>query len=361
MKYPRKVKDIFKLRNLRTSTNIKYTQDNQGVFVDKNDIIIAWDGAYSGLVSYGLDGVIGSTLSRLRLVSNNIFTPYLGRFLQSRMELIQSNRNGTTIPHVNKSTLLSMEIPLPPIEEQKRIAAILDKADEIRRKRRETIKLTEELLRSTFLEMFGDPVINPKGWEVEKLGNLTSKIGSGATPKGGQSNYKSEGIPLIRSMNIYDYAFNYNGLAYIDDIQAQALNNVIVQESDILLNITGASVARCTIVPEHLIFSRVNQHVAIIRSIPEILNPFYLLSVINSNSYKKKLLRISISKGSTREALTKIELENLLIPLPDIELQHKFAAINNQLLSTLKKYQLMLETSDNLFNALLQRAFRGEL
>ena len=100
---------------------------------------------------------------------------------------------------------------------------------------------------------------------AERLGSLTTKIGSGATPKGGDSAYKKSGTPLIRSMNVRDGHFSEKGLAYIDDEQAGKLNNVIVREGDVLLNITGASVARVCRAPKYMDEARVNQHVSIIR------------------------------------------------------------------------------------------------
>ena len=97
--------------------------------------------------------------------------------------------------------------------------------------------------------MFGDPIDNPKGLPALPLKSLATKLGSGATPKGGNASYKTEGISLIRSMHVYNGYFDYEDLAYIDDEQAKKLDNVTVCEGDVLLNITGASVARSCVVP----------------------------------------------------------------------------------------------------------------
>ena len=102
-------------------------------------------------------------------------------------------------------------------------------------------------------------------WRECKLGSITSKIGSSATPKGGGKSYKNEGISLIRSQNVYDFQFSKAGLAYIDDNQANELRNVEVFEDDILINITGESVTRCCIVPKQILPARVKHHVSIIR------------------------------------------------------------------------------------------------
>jgi type I restriction enzyme S subunit len=131
--------------------------------------------------------------------------------------------------------------------------------------------------------MFGDPVKNEKGWEVKKLKSITTKIGSGATPTGGKTAYKAKGISLIRSMNVYDFSFKWKDLAFIDNAQASKLNNVEVMSKDVLFNITGASVCRCSIVPDELLPARVNQHVAIIRAKTEFLNPIFLNHLLMVN------------------------------------------------------------------------------
>jgi len=159
-----------------------------------------------------------------------------------------------------------------------------------------------------------------------QLKEITTKIGSGATPRGGRNSYKSEGISLVRSLNVYDFKFDSVGLAFIDQDQANSLSNVVVRSRDILLNITGASVARCCMVPDLILPARVNQHVAIVRIDESKADPYYVLCCINSPRYKSQLLAIA-QGGATREALTKEKIENFEIPSPDLRVQNKIAAI----------------------------------
>jgi type I restriction enzyme S subunit len=145
----------------------------------------------------------------------------------------------------------------------------------------------------------------------KKLKNITSKIGSGATPRGGQNSYFTEGITLIRSQNVLDFDFTKNGLAFINEEQAKELNNVTVLKNDILLNITGDSIARCCIVPEDVLPARVNQHVAIIRC-NETVNHKYVFYYLQ---YIKPYLLKICGVGGTRNALTKEVIENLDIQI----------------------------------------------
>lgn len=148
-----------------------------------------------------------------------------------------------------------------------------------------------------------------------KLKDITTKIGSGATPSGGKQSYKTTGIALIRSLNVFDLNFSYDELVYINDEQAKKLNNVTIEPDDILLNITGASVARCCILPKNLLPARVNQHVSIIRINKGLANPYFIQYLLVSPYYKQKLLSIA-QGGATREALTKESIENFEIIIP---------------------------------------------
>lgn len=155
----------------------------------------------------------------------------------------------------------------------------------------------------------------PKGWQSEKLKRVCVKIGSGSTPTGGKGSYFLSGISLIRSTNVFDFNFSFEDLAFISQQQADKLKNVEVCENDVLINITGVSVARCCIVPKTVLPARVNQHVMIIRPEKHSNLAHYLLCTLCSTESKNELLGISQS-GSTREAITKTELEEFRIVLP---------------------------------------------
>ncbi len=166
-------------------------------------------------------------------------------------------------------------------------------------------------------------------WKEVRLGDVCSKIGSGATPSGGKEAYKGGDYHLIRSQNVLDFAFSKDGLASINDEQANKLKNVEIIQGDVLLNITGDSVARCCIVPSEILPARVNQHVAIIRPRKEELDNNYLLYYLQY--YKRQLLQLA-SAGATRNAITKAMIENLILPCPkSLEDQRRIASILSSL------------------------------
>ena len=169
--------------------------------------------------------------------------------------------------------------------------------------------------------------MNSNEWAQYKLGDICIKIGSGATPRGGKEVYLEEGpVALIRSQNVLDYSFSYGGLAYIDEDQANQLSNVEVENSDVLLNITGDSVARVCQVPNELLPARVNQHVAIIRPDRAKADAQFLKYYLLNPKFKNQMLAYA-SVGATRKALTKGMIEDFDIVLPAMTTQRRIAAI----------------------------------
>ena len=194
-------------------------------------------------------------------------------------------------------------------------------------------------------------------WQEVALGSLTTKIGSGATPTGGENAYKTSGISLIRSQNILDFQFSYNGLAYIDDAQAKKLANVSVEASDILLNITGDSVARCCIVNTQCLPARVNQHVAIIR-----INPtkadyrfiFYYLQFLKSELLQQSEI------GATRRALTKSMIEKLELMIPPLQEQKAIAEVLSSLDDKIDLLHRQNKTLESIAETLFRQWFVEE-
>lgn len=177
---------------------------------------------------------------------------------------------------------------------------------------------------------------------VVKLADICQKIGSGATPRGGKEAYRAEGIALVRSQNVLDFSFSSDGLAYINDEQADKLRNVELQSGDVLLNITGDSVARACLMDDDYLPGRVNQHVAIIRVDESKAVNSYLLYYLQWR--KSHLLQLA-SAGATRNALTKGMIEQLEIDLPSLDEQRKVVGI---LGSIQNKIKLNHEINDNL-------------
>ncbi|MDH2357436.1 restriction endonuclease subunit S [Bradyrhizobium sp. SSUT112] len=193
----------------------------------------------------------------------------------------------------------------------------------------------------------------PKGWGAAELGELSTKIGSGATPRGGKATYGQTGIPLIRSMNVHFGEFKRDGLAYLDDDQAQALQNVTVGEHDVLLNITGASIGRVCLAPSDMSGARVNQHVCIIRTVAEVL-PAYVERFLAAPEIQRKILEENY--GVTRQALTKDMIKKFLVPVPPAAEQRRIVAKLEALTARLARVRVELERVPILLQRMKQQA-----
>lgn len=192
--------------------------------------------------------------------------------------------------------------------------------------------------------------------KYKKLSDLTCKIGSGVTPRGGEKAYIEDGkTVLIRSQNIYNHTFTPEGLVYITEEQAEKMKGVEIESNDILMNITGDSVARVTIVPNKYIPSRVNQHVCIIRC-KEGIDPYYILAVLTSRNVQRYL--VSIAKtGGTRAALTKKMIQNIEIPiLPAID-RDRISNIYKIIFEKIELNNQIIDTLEEMASTLFKRWF----
>ena len=292
---------------------------------------------------------------------------FLYYYLGSIVDLLNELGTGATFKELSGGKLKEVPIPVPSLPEQLRIVTLLDEAfvgiatakAHAEKNLQNARAIFESHLQSIFTKQ-------GEGWAEHRLKSLTTKIGSGATPRGGEESYKAEGISLIRSLNVHDMAFKYAKLAFLDDAQADELSNVAVRSRDVLLNITGASVARCTIVPDDVLPARVNQHVSIIRPIAEKLDADFLHYLLISKPYKDQLLKTGEEGGSTRQAITKVQIQEFLVAFPETLFEQKLIVtkLDAMLAKTLRLesiYKQKITALDELKKCLLHRAFNGDL
>ncbi len=347
-----------------------------------NDLILAREAPAGNvaIVKNGQKVCLGQRTVLIRPDPEKVDPDFLCYFLLAprQQAFLLSNATGVTAPHVNMKDIRRLPLEsLPSLEEQRRVGSLLAAYDDLMENNRRRMALLEESARLLYREWFVHlrfPGHNermkdeggrmkdelPQGWRKVTLGSITTKIGSGATPRGGDAAYQSEGITLIRSLNVYDDRFDDDGLAFISDEQAAALANVSVEPKDILLNITGASVCRCCMAPERYLPARVNQHVMIIRADPAKADPFFVHAAINSDERKRQLLSYA-QKGSTREALTKETVSNFEITLPTDDLMRRFGEIAAD---AFRQRELLAQQTQKLRTArdlLLPRLMSGEI
>ena len=315
---------LIRIRDVKRGfTQTYYTGEFSSEYiVHKGDLLVGMDGEFNIARWNSDDALLNQRVCRI-IANNNVNEEYLRFYLKRTLKFIESKTSFVTVKHLSTKQLNGLRINLPCMEDQQRISKQLSTLELMIQKNKKVLELLDELVKARFVEMFGDPLRNNMLWNTDVLKDICTKIGSGSTPRGGKESYIDEGISLIRSMNVHNAYFEYKDLAHITLDQAEKLNNVVVEHDDVLFNITGASVARCCVVPSDVLPARVNQHVCILRC-REKINPIFLQGLLVNENYQGKLLQIAKS-GATREAINKQQLESLEIMLPPLELQNQFA------------------------------------
>lgn len=355
---------FIKIDGIRNAGQHQYCEPVQGLIVcDESDVLVVWDGAYCGLTGFGLSGAIGSTIARLRPKTAEVFGPYAGHFLQSKFREIQNNATGAAIPHVNGGHLRRLEIPLPPINEQKRIAAVLDKADALRRQRQESLQLTEKLLQSVFIDMF---VHNPDAtdWTRQTVAWMANNAkGSMRTgPFGSQllhSEFVDRGVAVLGIDNAVRNRFEWGQPRFITSEKYQNLKRYKVFPGDLIITIMG-TLGRCAIVPDDIPESINTKHLCCItldheKCLPEFLHAAFL-------SHPEVLRQLGVrTKGAVMPGLNIGIIKDLALPVPPIELQKEFKRIVTICTTSRADLEDSQDTLGHLFDSIQQRALRGEL
>jgi type I restriction enzyme S subunit len=269
-------------------------------------------------------------------------------------------QNKTTgIHNLNLEKYLQEKIPLPPLPDQLHIANILSKAEKLIAQRKESIRLLDEFLKSTFLEMFGDPVRNEKGWVIKALGEFTGRITKGESPKWQGFDYLDSGVRFITSENVLWGSVDLQKAKFIHDDFHKKLRRSQLEENDLLVNLVGASVGRSSLCPKEALPANINQAVAAITFNQKLINEVYVLHLFINPSFQRMLLGNVVE--AARANLSLSDLRNLKIPFPPLELQTQFAQIVEKTEALKSQYQQSLQELEQLYGSLSQRAFRGEL
>jgi type I restriction enzyme, S subunit len=298
--------------------------------------------------------------------NDKVFPKYVFYYLSSPQFLSQLPT--ITKKSVNQASFTvtnfkELEIPLPPLTEQKRIASILDKADAIRRKRQQAIDLADEFLRAVFLDMFGDPVMNPKGWKVKPLKELLSSIDSGKSPKCESRNAdnKEWGVLKLSAVTYGKYQEKENKafLGRQEDIEKYEVTSGDLlftrkNTKDLVAAVAYVFETKPKRAMPDLIF-RLNVKDA------DILDKLYLFGLLSNRTQRAEIQNLAGGAAGSMPNISKAKLLNVLVPVPPIELQRKYALIIHKTRESRKKLSVASDNDGLLFKSLSQKALSGEL
>ena len=331
--------------------------------VTSNDLVMANTGS-PGRVFKGKDGILSNNLFKISFDQNIVDRDYLYLMLASDVfqRLLQSQMKGGIQKHLGHQTISRQEIPLPPLPEQKRIAAILDKADQLRQKRQQAIGLADEFLRSVFLDMFGDP--ESKGWDFTTVEAMAADHkGSMRTgPFGSQllhSEFTEEGISVLGIDNAVQNTFKWAKSRFISEEKYQELKRFTVKPGDVIITIMGTC-GRCAVVPDDVPTAINTKHLCAItldqsKCLPRFLHSYFLI-----HPTARKYLT-SKAKGAIMSGLNMGVIKELPVPVVPLTVQKKYQEICEKHDSVLDLLNDSSAVNDEIFNSLSQKAFAGEL
>ena len=335
----------------------------------KGDIIVSsansWNlvGKCSWVPHLSYEATFGGFTSVLRADESNVFPRYLYHWFSTAdvQSLARSfGQQTTNISNLNLKRCLELEIPFPPLDEQRRIAAILDKADALRRKRKRALELLDGLTQSIFLEMFGDPALNPRGYRLVSFRDLSVKISDG--PFG--SNLKSEhyvdqGVRVIRLQNIGVDEFVDADRAFITAEHFKSLAKHECLPGDVLVGTLGDPNLRACVQPE-LLHQALNKADCVqMRVDPEKAVVEYIVALINQPS--TEAMAQSSIMGQTRARISMGRFRELSVPIAPLSEQKRFAEIYRRIKANRAKLELHASSCDTQFASLQHRAFSGRL
>ena len=318
--------------------------------IQRNDILFCLRGSL-GKFAVVRDDEKGALASSLVILRSNekIHIEYLKHYLASHLCQTEINnyQNGAAQPNLSASDLKKFLIPLPPLEEQRRIASILDKADAIRQKRQQAIGKLDELLQATFIDMFGDPLDNPKKYQMMTLGSISSfENGDRSNNYPSGADVVQEGIPFLSTKNIKGNIFDSSNMQFITQEKFNKLSRGKVSNGDILITLRGTLGSTCIYEYEYP-QAFINAQMMIIRANQNFMSNRFLHIILSSEAMQKYLK--SIGNGAAVQQLTATQLKNISIITPDRNNQEIFIKFYESLQNQKSLLKRALNNADDFF------------
>lgn len=307
---------------------------------------------------------LGRGVAGLRPIAGKLEKNYLWHFITANKDQLAAKGTGSTFKQVSKSDIAEWEIPLPPLDEQKRIAAILDKADSLRRKRQQAIQLADEFLRAVFLDLFGDPVTNPKGWEIKTIEQLVKKgkrsIKRG--PFGGalkKEIFVNSGYLVYEQYHALNNDFTFQRY-FIDENKYEELKAFDVTTGDIIISCSGVNLGRLAIVPENSPKGIINQALLKISLDNNVMLNEIFTAIFSDSKFKSEFF--GEQRGSGVPNFPPIStFKEFRFICPPMNIQQQYLKQINIVAKFKQKMATSNNNAENLFNSLSQKAFAGEL
>jgi type I restriction enzyme S subunit len=338
-------------RSFITADAIQHSATNR---VAKGTVLLVTRTGVGKVAIAGFDLCFSQDITAIRPDGSQLDSSYLVHFLRTKQGYFQRHARGATIKGVTRDAVTDLNIPLPPLPEQRRIAAILDQADALRAKRREALAQLDSLTQSIFIEMFGNNQTIYSKWPTKNLGEILEFLTSGS--RGWAEYYANTGALFLRIQNVCRDQLKLDDVAFVNAPDSSEARRTEALEGDVLLSIT-ADLGRTAVVPAGIGKAHINQHLSILRT--KALAPRYLSAFLSSPAGQREIL--GRDKHGVKAGLNFNDIRSLRVPMPPEPLQRDFVLKANFIAKQKLAYQQSLYELDALFASLQHRAFRGEL
>ena len=346
---------IIRIRDVVRGFTETYTTEryDKKYVVKKGDLLIGMDGEFNIAEWKSEPALLNQRVCKIFAGNVSIIEKYLLYFMPAALKSIEDKTPFVTVKHISVKQIKEIIIPLPPIEEQKRIADILDKASNLIDLRKQQLEKMDLLIKSKFIDMFGDPVTNPKGWEIEKLGKHISVIGGYAFKSNG---FSAHGIPVLRIGNINSGFFKSSNLVFWNE--DKMLARYLLKPGDMVISLTGTvgkdDYGNVCILSNDYSQYYLNQRNAKLE-IRNTIEKQYLSNILKIPKIKNELT--DISRGVRQANISNADILNLCIPVPPIELQNQFSEFVEKVEKQKAVMQQSLEKMEINYKALMQEYF----
>jgi restriction endonuclease S subunit len=319
----------------------------------KGDIVLTVSGRTGVPSILAVDACIHDGFVGFRNLIKDVDVNYLYWYLNNLTNVTNSKSVGAIFKNLTTEQIKEITIPLPPITTQRRIAEILDKADALRQKDQALLRKYDELAQAVFVDMFGDPVRNEKGWEVENIGkNITSiRYGTGSPPK-----YSDFGIPFIRATNIKKGRIVKKGMVYLSIDEAKTIEKCFIKEGDLIVVRSGVNTGDCGYISKE--YDGCLAGYDLIIEMDRSKARFYHFLI---NSHWGKNIIEKLSRRAAQPHLNSDQVKSIEFIAPPIDLIKRFGLIIDSINTSYDLIEGNVINNDSLFQSLLQKAFTGEL
>lgn len=354
-------KPIIRIQNL-TDNDKPFNYSTMDVpekyYVSSGDLLVSWSATLDVFEWEREDALLNQHIFKVVPNYQKIDKGYLQYALKEAIQSMMQFTRGSTMKHVNRGDFLGTKIPLPPLPVQKQIAAVLEKADTLRQQCQQMEQELNALAQSVFLDMFGDPITNPKGFDLFPLGELSNvQIGPFGTMLH-KSDYITGGIPLINPTHIVKSQISPSFELTITESKYSSLPQYHLFDGDIIMGRRG-EMGRCAIVEGKSVGYFCGTGSLYIRPNQQKIRSRFLNDLLSSGPIKKWFEEQSL--GATMPNLNKGIVNKLLVPLPKLEMQIRYENILANISNRLENHRDLKGVVDSNFNSLMQRVFKGEL